>query len=404
MTEINRRTFLKTTAAVAASSSLPLFNTAKAQSKKITIGFIALTDCASMVMAQELGYFKEFGVEVEVAKQASWAATRDGLLTGDLQAAHCLFGMPFSVYTGVGGMAGKELPIAMILNNNGQAITLEKEFKSAGFDPKKVKEAVDARVKAGKAPTFAMTFPGGTHDMWLRYWMASSGIDQSKVGIITIPPPQMVANMKVGNMDGYSVGEPWNGVGVAQGVGFTHITSQQIWRHHPEKALVLNKEFSGRKEELKGVMRAILKASAWLDAAKNRKAAAKTIGSSRYVNAPAEVIDARLAGIYDMGEGLGTRKFLGDQMAFHRGGQTNFPRKGHAIWFLAQYVRFGLLKAAPDYQKIADTLILDDLYREVAKEAGIKVPNDEMSTIQMTLDKVVFDPKNPAAYLAKNKI
>ena len=404
MTEISRRKFIKTTAAVAASSTLPLFNVGRAQSKKITIGFIALTDCASVVMAQELGYYKEFGVEVEVAKQASWAATRDGLLTGDLQAAHCLFGMPFSVYSGVGGAAGKELPIAMILNNNGQAITLEKEFKAAGFDPAKVKEQVDARIKAGKPPTFAMTFPGGTHDMWLRYWMASSGIDQSKVGIITIPPPQMVANMKVGNMDGYSVGEPWNGVGVAQGVGFTHITSQQIWRHHPEKALVLNKEFSSRKDDLKGVMRAILKASKWLDVASNRRAAAKTIGSSRFVNAPAEVIDARLEGIYDMGEGLGVKKFVGDQMVFHRGGLTNFPRKGYGIWFLAQYQRFGLLKTAPDYQKVVDTLILEDLYREVAKEAGLKVPDDAMSPIQMTLDKVVFDPKNPAAYLAKHKI
>jgi len=263
---------------------------------------------------------------------------------------------------------------------------------------------VDARIKAGKAPTFAMTFPGGTHDMWLRYWMAAAGIDQSKVGIITIPPPQMVANMKVGNMDGYSVGEPWNGVGVAQGVGFTHITSQQIWRHHPEKALVLNKEFSSRKEELKGVMRAILKASKWLDVASNRRGAAKTICSSRFVNAPAEVIDARLEGIYDMGEGLGTKKFVGDQMVFHRGGQTNFPRKGYGIWFLAQYQRFGLLKTAPDYQKVVDTLILEDLYREVAKEAGLKVPDDAMNPIQMTLDKVTFDPKNPAAYLAKHKI
>jgi nitrate/nitrite transport system substrate-binding protein len=405
MDEMTRRKFIKvSTATVAASSTLPLFNVGKAQAKKISIGFIALTDCASVVMAKELELFKKYGVDVDVVKQASWAATRDGLLSGDLQAAHCLFGMPFSVHSGIGGPAGKELLIAMILNNNGQAITLEKEFKAAGFDSKKVKEQIDARVRAGKAPTFAMTFPGGTHDMWLRYWMAASGIDQSKVGIIVVPPPQMVANMKVGNMDGYSVGEPWNGVGVKEAIGFTHITSQQIWRHHPEKALVVNKEFSARKDELKAVMKAILEASQWLDVPSNRRGAAKTIGAAKYVNAPADVIDKRLEGIYDMGEGLGEKQFLGDQMMFHRGGETNFPRKGYGIWFLAQYVRFGLLKTTPDYAKVADTLIMDELYKEVAKEMGIKVPTDDMKPFLVTLDKAKFDPANPAAYLAKAKL
>lgn len=404
----DRRSFLKlaakTAAVTAASTTLPRVNIASAQGKPINIGFIPLTDCASVVMAQELGYFKKYGVNVNVIKQASWAATRDGLLSGDLHAAHCLFSLPLSVYAGIGGPAGRELPIAMVLNNNGQAITLENTFKAAAGDPKAAGEIIRRLIAQGKAPTFAMTFPGGTHDIWLRSWLAQAGVPQGKVGIITVPPPQMVANMKVGNMDGFCVGEPWGGVAVAQGIGFTHLTTQQIWRNHPEKALVLNKDFSARKDELKAVMRAILDASAWLDSIANRRQAAKVISASRYVNAPAEVIQGRLEGKYDMGGAIGNRQFLGDQMMFSRAAQTNLPRHAHAIWFLAQYVRFGLIKSAPDYQAVAQKLILDDLYREVAKEAGVKVPTDDMAKIKTTIDGLTFDPRRPAEFIKANPI
>ncbi len=214
--------------------------------EKIKIGFIALTDCASVVMAKELGLFEQYGLNVDVVKQASWASTRDALLSGDIQAAHMLFGMPFSVYTGIGGAAGKEIHIAMMLSNNGQAITLSNDdfAGKVGFkNVQPVAAAVDGL--KGKDVTFAMTFPGGTHDLWLRYWLAAAKVNQNSVKIITVPPPNMVANMKVGNMDGYCVGEPWGGVAVKDGIGFTHITSQDIWKHHPEKALGVNPDFAG---------------------------------------------------------------------------------------------------------------------------------------------------------------
>src|SRR3712207_5500531 len=147
--------------------------------------------------------------------------------------------MPFSVYTGVSGKAGSELKIAMLLNNNGQAITLSKDFcGKVGFRNIDGVAAAVNQMQAQKELTFAMTYPGGTHDIWLRYWLAAAKVDQSKVKIITIPPPQMVANMKVGNMDGFCVGEPWNQVAVKQGIGFTHISTQDLWKNHPEKALV----------------------------------------------------------------------------------------------------------------------------------------------------------------------
>ena len=373
-----------------------------ASGERIKIGFIALTDCASVVMAEQLGIYKEYGLNVELAKQASWAALRDGLLTGDLQAAHMLFGMPFSVYTGIGGPAGKEIPLAMVLSNNGQAITLSNEDfgGKVGFRAvDKVKPAIEA-VKAKKEATFAMTFPGGTHDLWLRSWLAAAGVDQKSVKIITIPPPQMVANMKVNAMDGFSVGEPWNGVAVKEGVGFTALASQDIWKHHPEKALGVNAEFAAkRRDDLKLLMRAIIEASRYVDDPKNRPEVAKAIGGQAFVNAPPDVIDARLAGTYALGKGLGEHTYTDDSMLFHRDGQVNAPRAGHAAWFMAQYVRHGYLKELPDVNAISKKLILSDLYREVAKEMTVAVPDDDMAPFSLTLDQVRFDPAAPGAYL-----
>ena len=356
-----------------------------------------------MVVAKELGLFEKYGVNVQLSKEASWANVRDKILNGELEGAHCLFSMPLSVYTGVGGKAGTEMKIAMTLSNNGQGITLSKDFcGQVGFkEVNKVAGAV-AQLRKSKEVTFAMTFPGGTHDIWLRNWLAASGVNQKSVGIITIPPPQMVANMKVDNMEGYCVGEPWNGVAVAQSVGFTHIASQDIWKNHPEKALVVNKEFSSaRKEDLKKVMKAIIEASRWLDNMSNRKKAAGWLSKPYYVNAPVAVLEARLLGSTELGCDLGVQKYNGDKMMFYNNGIVNTPLKSHATWFLAQYVRFGYLKSAPDYKGISEKLILDDVFAEVAKEMSVPLQPD-MKPFKTTYD-VEFDPSNPATYLASTK-
>ena len=385
--------------AVAVSTA---FSTISAQSDPVRLGFIPLTDCSPIVMAKELGLFKKYGVEVVVTKESSWANVRDKILTGELDGAHCLYSMPFSVYTGVGGKAGSEMKIAMMLNVNGQAITLSNDFcGKVGFKQmNKVTPVVAAKLKAEKEVTFAMTFPGGTHDLWLRNWMSLAGLNQKAVKIITIPPPQMVANMKVGNMDGFCVGEPWGGVAVKQGVGFTQIASQDIWKDHPEKALVVNKDFSAkRKADLVKVMKAVMEACKWLDVPANRKKAAAIIGKAPYVNAPADVIEGRLMGDYNLGCNQGTEVYDNDYMLFHKGGAVNYPRKSHAIWAMAQFVRFGYLKEEPNYQAIADKLILQDLYEEVAKSMKIKIPADDMKPFSLTMDKTVFNPANPSAYL-----
>jgi nitrate/nitrite transport system substrate-binding protein len=364
------------------------------------LGFIPLTDCAPLVIAKEKGFFDKAGVKVELSKEASWANIRDKVLNGELQGAHCLFGMPFSVYTGIGGKAGEEMKIAMVLNENGQAITMSKSFcgKIAPKDVTKVNAAVTAAKSTKPELAFAMTFPGGTHDLWLKIWMEACGIDMKSVKTITIPPPQMVANMKVGNMEAYSVGEPWNGKAVADTIGFTHVASQDIWKNHSEKALVVNKTFAeSKKDDLKKIMKAVFEAQKWLDDPANRAEAATFLGQQKYVNAPAEVIKGRLTGTYKQGCGLPEFTYGDDNMKFYDNGLVSMPRKSHANLFLAGYVRYGYLKTEPDYNTITSKLILSDLYAEVAKEMGVPVPAD-MQPFDITILKKQFDPNAPSAF------
>jgi nitrate/nitrite transport system substrate-binding protein len=370
--------------------------------RPIRIGFIPLTDCASVVMAHELGLYAKHGLNVVVEKQASWPIIRDKLSTGELDAAHCLFGMPFATATGVSEIRGEPLRIAMMINNNGQATTLSTKLFDGpiGYaDYASFRQGVE-ELRRQKDPTFAMTFPGGTHDLWMHLTLAAAGIDPKTVRITPIPPPQMVANMEVGNMDGYNVGEPWGGVAAHRGIGFTFVATQTLWEQHPEKALVVNRRFSEeRTDELKRMMKAVLEASIWLDDMKNRRQAATTIGGAAYVNASSEVIDARLMGNYDLGGRLGSKTFEGDTMLFHRGGETNFPRTSHGIWFMTQYVRFGRLSAAPDYDALCREILLQDLYREVAEEMEIPVPDDDMKPFYVAADDAVFDPADPSSQL-----
>jgi nitrate/nitrite transport system substrate-binding protein len=404
--DLNRRTALKAMGVVALAPALascaakstktaPAAAAVKSSSagrRVVKLGFIALTDCAPLIIAKELGFFDQHGLDVQLIKQASWPATRDNLQTGQIDGAHCLFSMPLSVAAGIGGKGAKDLKVAMMLNNNGQAITVSgTTFKGVAYgDLAAAKAALDA-----KPPTLAMTFPGGTHDIWLRYWLKATKADASQVKIIPIPPPQMVQNMKVGAMQGYCVGEPWNAVAVKEAVGFTHIATQDIWQHHPEKALVVNEKFAtDKKDVLKDVMAALLEAAKWLDDPANTPKMAQTIGSDAYIKADPKAIEGRILGNYDLGDGT-QKTFTDDRMRFFRDGLVTIPRKSQAIWFLAQYQRLGLLKEAPPYQEIADSLLLTDLYAEVATKAKVPVPDDGMTPFEVKLDGVTFDPAKP---------
>ena len=398
-----RREFLKTTAAGALLAGLPggwaggAYAADGPETPKMRFGIIALTDCSSIVMAHELGLFKKHGIESTISKEASWAAIRDRLTLGENQASHILLGIPYASTMGLQGSPVKPMIIPMYLNRNGQAITLNKALLDTGVKtPQQLKPVVMEAKAKGSPLTFAMTYPPGTHAMWIRYWLASGGINPDKdTTLITIPPAQMVANMKVGKMDGYCVGEPWGARAIADGIGFTAITTQQIWKDHPEKVLGFTEEFATKNPKtVKAVMRAVLEASQWNDKLENRTRMAEVVGQPQYVNAAKEIILGRMLGDYDYGDG---RKEKDKYYMTFFDRQTNFPWKSHGVWWLSQFRRWGMVKETPDYRGIVDRVHRPDIYREVAKEMGIEAPREDMKK-ETLFDGVTFDPAKPEEY------
>jgi len=364
----------------------------------VRIGIIALTDCSSLVMAYELGLFKKYGITATISKEASWAVIRDRLNLGENQASHLLLGIGYSSTLGLLGSPVKPMIIPCYLNRNGQAITLKKEFLAKGVKtPETIKPHAEAAKQAGTPLTFAMTFPPGTHAMWMRYWLASGGIHPDKdITLITIPPAQMVANMKVGKMDGFCVGEPWNARAIADGIGFTAITTQQMWQDHPEKVLGFTEEFATKNPKtVKAVIRAVVEASQYIDKLENRPHVAEVVARPQYINTQKEAILGRMLGQYDYGDGRPAEQDKYYMTFFDR--HTNFPWKSHGIWWLTQFRRWGMVKEGVDYTGLANRVHRPDIYREVAKEMSLDVPQEDMRT-ETLFDGITFDPAQPEEY------
>ena len=371
------------------------------ETSKLRCGIIALTDNSPLVIAAEKGFFKKYGVDVTIAKGANWAAIRDSLSSGDNQLTHMLLGMPIASTMGLLGSPKKPMVIPWILNRNGQAITLKAEWKGkVGADPKAIKPYVDKAKKLGEPLAFAMTFPPGTHAMWMRYYLAAGGINPDKdVALITIPPPQMVANMKVGKMDGYCVGEPWNARAISDKIGFTSVTTQEIWKDHPEKVCAFTAEFAEKNPKtVKAVLKALHESSVWLDDMKNRPEQCEIVSRPTYINCDKEIILGRLLGKLDYGDG---RPPVTDDFYMHFSKRNcNYPQPAYAKWWLTQFRRWGMVTGAPDYAGVAKQVMRGDIYTEALKEIGVTDRQQDDTGWEM-FDGVKFDPKGDLEAYAK---
>ncbi|MBB1163074.1 ABC transporter substrate-binding protein [Piscinibacter sp. SJAQ100] len=402
-----RRDFIKGSAAVAALGAAGVAPGAwaagsdKPEKEEVRIGFIPLTDCASVVMASVLGFDKKYGVKIIPSKEASWAGVRDKLVNGELDMAHVLYGLVYGVHLGIGGPK-KDMAVLMNLNHNGQALTLSKALADKGA----VDVASLAKVMAAdkREYTFAQTFPTGTHAMWLYYWLASGGINpMSDAKVITVPPPQMVANMRVGNMDGFCVGEPWNHRAIIDGIGITAATTQDVWKDHPEKVLGTTSDFVQKyPNTARAVIMAVLEAGRWIDAGlQNKVKMAETIAAKSYVNTSVDAINQRILGRYQ--NGLGKTWDDPNHMKFFNDGSVNFPYLSDGMWFLTQHKRWGLLKEHPDYLGVARKVNQIELYKEAASQLKVSVPKDAMRKSTL-IDGVAWDGKDPAKYADSFKI
>jgi nitrate/nitrite transport system substrate-binding protein len=380
-------------AAYAAGSDAP-------EKPEVKIGFIPLTDCASVVIASEMGFDKKYGIKITPSKEASWASVRDKLVNAELDAAHVLYGLIYGVQMGIGGPK-KDMAVLMNLNHNGQAITLSNKLKDKGATDGATLKKLIASEK--REYTFAQTFPTGTHAMWLYYWLAGNGIHPfNDIKAIVVPPPQMVANMRVGNMDGYCVGEPWNARAIADKIGFTAVTTQDIWKDHPEKTLGTRLEFVQKyPNTARAMTAAILEASKFIDTMSNRPKVSQIIAAKSYVNTEASVIEGRMKGEYE--NGLGKKWQDANYMKFYNDGKVNFPYLSDGMWFLSQHKRWGLLKSDVDYLAVAKQVNQVELYKQAAAAAKVPVPADAMRSAKL-FDGVVWDGKDAKGYAAGFKI
>ena len=408
----SRRDFMKQTGAILGAAGImslvPMGTRAAAwaagsdapEIKEVKIGFIPLTDCASVVIASVMKFDEKYGIKIIPTKEASWAGVRDKLINGELHAAHVLYGLVYGVHLGIGGNK-TDMSVLMNINNNGQAITLSNQLKDKGVtNGESLKKLLDSEKRDY---TFAQTFPTGTHAMWLYYWLANYGIDPFKdVKNITVPPPQMVANMRVGNMDGFCVGEPWNNRAIADKIGFTAATTQDIWKDHPEKVLGTTAEFTKKNPNTaRAIVMAMLEASKYIDTMANRRGVAEIIADKSYVNCPVDIIDQRMEGKYE--DGLGKKWDDPNYMKFYNDGAVNFPYLSDGMWFLTQQKRWGLLKEDPDYLAVAKQINNIELYKQAASQVKVPIPKDVMRSSKL-LDGTVWDGKDPKKYAASFKI
>ncbi|MDP3659615.1 CmpA/NrtA family ABC transporter substrate-binding protein [Phenylobacterium sp.] len=414
---LTRRGAITATAATLAAAKAALPSGAFAagagpEVSKAKLGFIALTDASPLIIAKERGLFAKHGMpDVEVLKQASWAATRDNLVLGSggggIDGAHILSPMPYLLTAGtISG--GKPVPMNILarLNLNGQAISVGNDLKAVkvGLNSAGAKAKFAQLKAAGNTAKVAMTFRGGTHDLWIRYWLAAGGINpETDVSTIVIPPPQMVANMKAGTQDAFCVGEPWNGQLVNQKVGYTACLTSEIWMNHPEKALGMRADWVAKyPRAAEAITAAVMEAQMWCDKPANKQAMCSIVSGRQYINVPIGDILPRLQGTVDYGDGRAL-KGSGHVMKFWAD-NASFPWKSHDLWFLTEDVRWGVLPASTNKMGLVNKVNRSDIWRAAAKSLGVAAPAGDNRGPEKFFDGKVFDPANPAAYLASQPI
>ncbi len=404
---------------------------ASLEKTKVSLGFIPLTDCAPLVIAQEKGFFAAQGLRVKLCREPSWANIRDKVCFGSLDGAQMLAGMPLAASLGAEAFR-VPMVTAFSMGLNGNAITVSGRLFQRLLDTgvplqtpataDALKRVVEADKARGAEPLrFAMVYPSSSHNYLLRYWLASAGIDPDRdIRLSVVPPPLMADCLRKGVIDGYCVGEPWNARAVEDGIGWVLIASGEIWNNHPEKVFGVTRAWAETYPNThQAILTSLLQAARWLDQPENRPQAVDILARREYVDAPASALAAGLLGrfAYDPG---GTPKARPDFHVFHRYA-ANFPWTSHAEWILAQMLRWGQLREPLDIKSAAASVYRPDLYRRAAAAVGLHCPPFDRkleglheqpwllatSTDSFTLgpdqffDGRVFDPGDPLASCAR---
>ncbi|MEB3170494.1 MAG: CmpA/NrtA family ABC transporter substrate-binding protein, partial [Synechococcaceae cyanobacterium] len=341
--------------------------------KGATLGFIALTDSAPLIIAKEKGLFAKHGMpDVKVVKQTSWAVTRDNLELGGerggIDGAHILSPMPLLLTAGTISKSKQPVPMYTLarLNLQGQGLSASKDL----LDEKLTIDNREGLAKAsgglGRKLKAAVTFPGGTHDLWMRYWLSANGLDPNKdADLVVVPPPQMVANMQTGTMDLFCVGEPWNQRLVNKKLGYTAAQTGEFWNKHPEKAFSMRADWVDKNPKAaKALLMAVQEAQIWCQDPANLDEMCEIISKDKYIKAKVEDLKPRLAGVVDYGDGR--KETNSPHRMLFWDSNASFPFKSHDQWFVAEDMRWGYLPASTDIDALVNKVNRADLWKEAA--------------------------------------
>ena len=351
----------------------------KPEKKDLSIGFIPITCATPIIMAEPLGFYKKYGLNASVKRAAGWAMIRDWAINGEVDAAHMLTPMPLAISMGVGSVP-KPFYMPTVENINGQAITLHIKHKN-------VKTAADM-----KGFRFCVPFDFSMHNYLLRYYLAEGGVHPDKdVQIRVVPPPEMVANLKAGNVDGYLAPDPFNQRAVYENAGFIFKLSKEIWDRHPCCAFTVSQEFATKyPNTFHALFRAIVDATHYASDPAHRKEIAAAIAPTNYLNQPVTVLEQVLTGTY--ADGLGSIKKEPSRIDF-----DSYPWHSMAIWILTQMKRWGHLKGEVNYKSVAEQVYRAADCDRIAKELGY--PTHQATTMKHVIMGKEFDPSNPEAYV-----
>jgi nitrate/nitrite transport system substrate-binding protein len=390
--DISRRSFMGLvgggTAAAALASIFPidkakaalLDTLGKPEKTDLNIGFVPITCATPIIMAQPLGFYERYGLNAQVIKTAGWAVARDKSLAGEYDASHMLTPMPLAMTLGAGSVAEPYIMPA-VENINGQAIVLSNEHKDKR-DPKQ-----------WKGFTFGVPFEYSMHNFLLRYYVAEHGLDPDvDIQIRVVPPPEMVANLRAGNLDGYLSPDPFNQRAVWENIGFIHILTKEIWEGHPCCAFAAPLSFATELPNTYGaLLKAIIDATQYASNPENRKEISAAIAPTNYLNQPVEVIEQVLTGTY--ADGLGEVKQVPDRIDF-----DPFPWHSMGVWILTQMKRWGYIEGDIDYKAVAEQVYLASDARKILTDLGYDAPAESYKS-HVIMGKT-FDPATPEDYVS----
>ena len=321
-----------------------------------------------------------------------WAGASNGI-----DGAHILRPKSHLYTTGKVTQNNQPLPMYTLLNLNEdcQAISVSNEYKDLNVqkDSSPLKAAFARKKAQGKELTAAMTFPGGTHDLWIRYWLAAGGIDpDTDIKVIVVPPPQMVANMKVGNMDCFCVGEPWNEQLVNQNIGYTALTTGELWARHPEKVLGMRADWVDKNPKAtQAILMAVMEAQMWCDKMENKQELAEIVGKRQWFNVPVADISAASGATSIMAMAARPRAPICFMKFWGEGGTSSYPWKSLDTWFITENIRWGKFETSTDIKALVDKTNRSDLWREAAKTLGVaNAPTSDSRGVETFFDGVKF--------------